>query len=930
MKSIANHRSRTAETYMLGHIRTKHQNQLHSQKKLKRARESDSIDEKVFDDYYDVQSVSYDKDDVDFDLSVQSFGSDDSKDVQSFGSNIDVLSVSSSESSESESWSSDDDFPMEKDETPKSLADDIPGVTIPNVAEDNARYLYGDFAFLKPPNSEYRDNNQLYFYEQYRARELNENDGTGGYRSLCYRATAGRDITDASQLASDRFSKLMFRLNSALLSAEGSTGALVMELVESMCDEFQQFVDDKLGDNTVPVVPEHFPQSFVDARRIILDGRSSVMENFPAPKVFVIGQHACVSLKETIQHMAGHRGSFDFAYDARTQKRSTDGLNGTKAAGRVIIEVMDFVKQNNGDPRTSIGIMTLWSDSYLQSFIKQKDQSVWLLTVTISPPKGDISKGTYTQVLAIGKKSQDHTDVINHYWEEIKNLQKGFDCYLACSNSIEKVAFGLAYWSTDRPERQYVLNTLGEGTYGKITGYSAQVCTDRLPACKECFSHIVDNVNKSRCLPRACKRCFCWNIDPNDESQEVSPVPEGYPSHTELEDEEGSPIMPPVGREPGRKVLGPIKLSSDWLITACSFAYEARRLKIWTKKEFHAYLRTCCVCESRRNIIENQALLDGKNKTRSAPKSYLPTVWLACNVFDRFLFPDMPMHALAHGIGDDVIHFIHSILTEFKQGTAYGDFANDIISDIDAFNLDWCKPKTYPKSAWVGENIMAYLRLSSYLYGMFIMTTSFFGEYVTLMNAVERLINAFQAMLSILMSDKPRYYQEYDLLREHVKLFLSTAHYCETELKPISQDRSKGSNNKGGPFDDLTNTETSYLLHKLNIEPGRSPRKTLDRVTVKDLRGYLYSMGVGISGSGKKKSELQSLLIATLLDKEINCPSVPNEDSSMTVKENLKADNPEDRDKNEQSLVWNKGAWLSFVTNISEQIKFLGPLIWIW
>lgn len=890
--------------------------------------------EEASDDCYDSQSVLFEMDDgvclindnITYDREVmektvveleQSLGSLD-------GSNLLEHDIISYASDVSESWSSDDESNICSNEISDTLDDDLLHMDVPTTDGVTLRYLYGDFSFMRHGHSEYRDNSQLYFFEKYRAKAIEGNDGTGGYRSLCYRATRGiRYITDASNLEEFRIAKLLFRMNSALLRAQGSTTTDVMELVETLCDELQHRIDEKLGKDTFAIVPHNLPRTYADARRILLDGRNSVMENFPAPKVFVIGHHACVSLKESIQHLAGHRGKFEFTWNGKTRTRNRDGLNGTAAAGRIVVDVMDCVTQNNGDETTSVGIFSLWSDSYLQSFIKQKDNSVWLLTANIGLSKEDISKGTYTVVLAIGRKSQDHTEVIDHYMNEVQELKKGFDCYLACTNSIERVAFGLLYWSTDRPERQYVLNTLGEGTFGKITGYAAQICTTKLPACRECYLHIVDNVNNSRCKKRRCGRCHGWNIDPNDPNQEVNPVPEGYPGPTILLDEEGLTIDPPVGREPGRRVLGPIKLSSSWIINACSFAYEARRRNRWNKKEFHTFLRCCCVCESRRNIIENQAILDSRNNTCSTQEKYLPNIWLSRDPFDMFLFCDMPMHAMAYGMGDDYMQFLHTVLTEFKQGTAYGDFANEIISEIEAFNLDWCKPKSYPKSAWVGENVMAYLRLSSYLYGMFMVTKPFFGEYEALMITVKKMINAFQAMLSILMSTNPQIYQQYDLLREHIKLCLSTAHYCQLEFEPTSSDNRTTSRKKDSPVDDLTNREIGYLLYKLEIEHGSNPRNCLEKINVKSLCGYLHAMGVPTQG--KKKSDLQVLLFEALLEREINW-----QDQHLGQSRSLRADNSGTDIRSDPNFIWNKGAWLSFVTNISEQIKFLGPLTWIW
>lgn len=41
------------------------------------------------------------------------------------------------------------------------------------------------------------------------------------------------------------------------------------------------------------------------------------------------------------------------------------------------------------------------------------------------------------------------------------------------------------------------------------------------------------------------------------------------------------------------------------------------------------------------------------------------------------------------------------------------------MEDVASFRLDWCKVKSLPKAAWVGENCMAYMRLMSYTYGMY-------------------------------------------------------------------------------------------------------------------------------------------------------------------------------------------------------------------
>ena len=84
-------------------------------------------------------------------------------------------------------------------------------------------------------------------------------------------------------------------------------------------------------------------------------------------------------------------------------------------------------------------------------------------------------------------------------------------------------------------------------------------------------------------------------------------MPKDYPTHTDLPD-----ILPPKGREPGRKFIGPIKITSKGLIAACHFAFLARRIKRWGHDEFHAHLRTCCVNKKMRILVGKLATNDRK------------------------------------------------------------------------------------------------------------------------------------------------------------------------------------------------------------------------------------------------------------------------------------------------------------------------------
>jgi hypothetical protein len=183
-----------------------------------------------------------------------------------------------------------------------------------------------------------------------------------------------------------------------------------------------------------------FPHDMKDVQQFLTKGAHSIMKNFPFPKAFNLYNHACVGLEETIRIMAGHHRLFGFAWDGRTQKPNRDGLNVTKLVADLVNYIFDAMKSGRLSDEsiceTHIGWVYVWSDSFLCGFVKQKDNSVWILTVTICPPLNKINSGRCTHVLAMGKSSKDHTSVIEYYYREVKKLMKGFQTYFGATNKI--------------------------------------------------------------------------------------------------------------------------------------------------------------------------------------------------------------------------------------------------------------------------------------------------------------------------------------------------------------------------------------------------------------------------------------------------------------------------------------------------------------
>ena len=123
-----------------------------------------------------------------------------------------------------------------------------------------------------------------------------------------------------------------------------------------------------------------FPSDNNDIRTMMMDGAHSILKNFPVQRVFNIGNHACVSLLETIILVTGHGAEVNFAYNARTEKLNNDGLIGTKAVADLTRDVIKAIKEENLDDatilKTNIGWIYFWSDSLLWCFIKQNRRLV--------------------------------------------------------------------------------------------------------------------------------------------------------------------------------------------------------------------------------------------------------------------------------------------------------------------------------------------------------------------------------------------------------------------------------------------------------------------------------------------------------------------------------------------------------------------------
>ena len=158
--------------------------------------------------------------------------------------------------------------------------------------------------------------------------------------------------------------------------------------------------------------------------------------------------------------------------DGSLPTKITRNTHGCKAMQELLATMK---RMNVKDEPTKYGSFILWSDGFIRSRAKQKDNSVWILTITISDPDGSTTSKYHTWCVAIGKSSSDHQPVIDYYLKEVAILTKGVSLFDPIQGKGVKVQMGLLAYISDRPERHAIIHQAQMSTFGKRTLWSAFV-----------------------------------------------------------------------------------------------------------------------------------------------------------------------------------------------------------------------------------------------------------------------------------------------------------------------------------------------------------------------------------------------------------------------------------------------------------------------
>ena len=213
-----------------------------------------------------------------------------------------------------------------------------------------------------------------------------------------------------------------------------------------------------------------------------------------------------ISLNDKINHMMAHGIKIQWLQDV-DEKQDKRGANGSKAAKTMLLRLKQLNKYTH--KKTVYCYLKLWSDSFLKSWVSQKGNSIWILTVTLPNFDGNASSAFHTHCLAIGRASEDHTAVIDYYLSEIESMRSGVLRYSSIHGEIINTCFDLLVYAADRPERSAILKSRHLGTYGKRALWSGVVDADKLSYCRRCYEdaccRVLDKDTTS--AARVCNSC---------------------------------------------------------------------------------------------------------------------------------------------------------------------------------------------------------------------------------------------------------------------------------------------------------------------------------------------------------------------------------------------------------------------------------------
>ena len=626
--------------------------------------------------------------------------------------------------------------------------------------------------------------NQHFFYQEYLHNTLN-----GGIAGIVYRAFHKRMqrnyVRDDISLSSTELGQFCTR-------AETSFMIDLCKLLHTLNPENTGLL---ATNNTtlIRAVPAGTlfnsitpPTTTADYDRYCLVNQQAIMPNLPIEKVFTIDNHACIKLNDKINHVMGH--GISLGWYCREAAANNFGLNKSRAMKRAVRRMRATGRMRRS---TKIGYLILFSDAFQRCFVRTKNNGVWILTVTICPPDGTKFSIWHSHVIAVGKKSWDHSSVICAVMQELDKIRRGVWRYCAITKTMVHTMFDVIMYVADRPERNFVSSTMERGLYTKLWKYSTKFTAAQMKSCPTCLAARVVwlrsfyHSGTVTAIPSTnnCAQCRDWNRVGRTAPFQ-SPVPPQYPTTVHHQ----SP-PPPKRRKitPTAQPVLPVKHDFDYLQKGCKYAYYNIATGTWTQPQFKAYAQVLGINGNlQTKLLHNAAHRDDVDVTAMELNALpLPTIYKHPSNIDMLI--DSPMHLLFLGVVKAVIDAARAYATTKLKAKRFVAATEHPMEVLRLFQLNYLRMTGFTNSTskknkatgitslWLSDNYMAFERVSPYLFGLVIYQVlphrDDSADDVACRNALAKMMTAMFVMISHIMSP---WDPHPSVIEQHVRFFLQS------------------------------------------------------------------------------------------------------------------------------------------------------------
>ena len=607
----------------------------------------------------------------------------------------------------------------------------------------------------------------VYFWQEFMCN--NKEEMCGGLRGVVWRSMFQRRLYDPTQITNLPDSRLLFNMTEHYKTNTFDQNETFFEILEDVFERATRL-------ETKVTIP--FDQD--SANKILNEHEFGIFGNLPHEEVFRLSGHACVSLIGIFKHMYAHKIPIGFVEqtDVDGDTRDRSNTNGSPAMEALLQHMKDV---NTGKKPTKYGSFLLWSDGFVRSFVKQKGNNVWILTITFADPNGSATSKFHTYCLAVGQSSNNHQSVIDHFLKEVEIITNGIEVFCPKEGKFVRIQMGLLAYIADRPERHAIINQADGGIFGKRTLWSAVIDFKNLPFCNTCFNKEIKSVLEDRysksSLPQ-CGTCCQWNMSSlSPANKKVKPsellITEKYPTRED-------PTSPthPLNRGVPTNYLAAVELDFEWML--CALRYAAHNVLHcgWNKGTTKSYLKSCAVpdriTDKMYERFHNMDVSDNIDGVEVQSNDYVPYVWRSIVSMSAWI--DAGMHHIFHGIVATIMSAMEDVFVVEKKKEPFEDLVNPYLLDIQSLRLDWLHLKQLPKTQWLAEDELGFSRIMVFIYGQYFLNIKLRQSSNSSKGALlsmRQMIISLQVMVALLMSPED---PDVDLIDRHIKIFLSCCH----------------------------------------------------------------------------------------------------------------------------------------------------------